>query len=54
MEILSGMPKGFECFSPKICDIEKIVFKVAPYGFFKSEKMQVSTSKTAYGYFGKE
>ena len=29
-------------------------FKVAPHGFFKSEKMQISTSKTAYGYFGKE
>ena len=28
--------------------------KVATYGFFKSEKMQISTSKTAYGYFEKE
>ena len=28
--------------------------KVAPYGFLKCKKMQISCSKTAYGYFGKE
>ena len=29
-------------------------FRGAPHGILKSEKMQISTSKTAYGYFGKE
>ena len=34
---------------------EKLGFlKVAPYGFLKSKKTQITTSKTAYGYFGKE
>ena len=27
-------------------------YKEAPYGFLKSVKMQISTWKTAYGYFG--
>ena len=30
------------------------MIKVAPYGFLKSEKMQISTLKTAYRYFGKK
>ena len=28
-------------------------FKIAPYGFLKSEKIQISISKPAEGYFGK-
>ena len=29
-------------------------YKVAPCGFLENEKMQISTPKIAYGYFGKE
>ena len=32
----------------------KLLLKVAPYGFLKSKKIQILTSKTAYEYFEKE